>query len=228
MQEGTAGEQPLQTHPRRHATEPGSLLNDRDLRALGREPLDQLAAAALSDSLAAFLRTARPSADAFWKVAKVLSVVNQWGLQPSAACQEQVAAWVCDAAAAGFTIDDRGSGRWTARSLLHAWLAFAMQPGSAAGAALPALLQAVRACFPALQADGGGMERMAAGAAFAAVCTLRSAAEAHEAFAATSHVWNVFCTIAALRSLSQLCASHCMLTACTQWNSCVASVHAWV
>ena len=216
MQEDSAGEQPLQSWGQRKpcATEPGCQLDDGNLRGLGREPLDELAADALSGNLVAFLRTARPSADAFWTVAKVLSVLHQWGLQPSAACQERVAAWVCDAAAVGFAIDDGGGERWTARSLLHAWLWFAMQPGSAAGAALPALLQAVQACFPALQDDGGGVVRLAEGAAFAALCTLRSAAEGRQAFAATGHVWNLFCTIAALRSLSQLCALHGSCLSC--------------
>ena len=168
--------------------------------------------AELEVELAALLRTHNPPLP-MWKIAKALLVMQLTGWQPQALCQERVAAWVLQCAAVGnFGItEDHAS--WCVTTLLHCWVALAQQPGSVAARTLPSVVEALQLRYPACGAGGDGAREIAGHAVLAQLRVLRSASALEHALSCTGALWDVFCTIAALRSAAS--TAPCAPSACT-------------
>ena len=153
----------------------------------------------MEEELAVLLRTARPPLP-IWKVAKALLVMRETGWQPQALCQERVAAWVLQCAALGDFGISEDYAAWCVTTLLQCWVALAQAPGSVAARTLPAVVEALQLRYPACGAGGDGAREIAGHAVLGQLRALRSAAALEHALSCTGDLWDVFCTIAALRS----------------------------
>jgi hypothetical protein len=126
---------------------------------------------ALLDDLAAALASLLPREPWLRKrgsLAMVLNLLSESGWPLSVALHDQAASELLRAAAGTASADSRSTGpaltASQASALVHAWLAFAAQPGSPARATLPAVLRAVGA-LPAAPMLGSAQQLGGAGAA---------------------------------------------------------------
>ena len=126
---------------------------------------------ALLDDLAAALATVLPREPWPHKrgaLAMVLNCLNECGRPLSVALHDQAASELLRAAAGAASADSSSTGpaltASQARAVVHAWLAFAIQPGSPARATLPAVLRAVGA-LPEVAMLGSVQQLRGAGAA---------------------------------------------------------------
>ena len=125
----------------------------------------------LLDDLAAALASLLPRVPWLRKraaLALVLNVLSQSGWPLSVALHDQAASELLRAAADTASANSSSTGpaltAKQARAVVHAWLAFATQPGSPARATLPAVLRAMGA-LPAAPMLGGAQRLRGAGAA---------------------------------------------------------------
>jgi hypothetical protein len=126
---------------------------------------------ALLDDLAAALVSLLPREPWLRKrgaLATVLDCLSECGLPLSVALHDQVASELLRAAAGTASADSRSTGpamtASQAKAIVHAWLAFATQPGSPARATLPAMLRAMGA-LPEVAMLGSVQRLRGAGAA---------------------------------------------------------------
>jgi hypothetical protein len=175
---------------------------------------------ALLDDLAAALLSLLPREP--WRrkrgaVATVLDCMSESGWQLSVALHDRAASELLRAAAGTATAEHSSSTgpavltASQAKSIVHAWLAFAAQPGSPARATLPAVLRAVGA-LPAAPMLGSAQRLGGAGAAselLPAILRQLSSAHSVEAVARVHDAAGAYFgrehVCAAIRRLAELC-----------------------